>query len=138
MATRRVLIVDDEAEVRRALADIVRAMRYRDALEVAEASDGQQGLSAALAQRPDVILLDLHMPRVSGLDLLKQIHQADRRLPIIVITATQDTKLAAEALGEGAVAYLPKPFDPRHVEMLVATFLDSTPRLPAKPSPGAS
>jgi DNA-binding NtrC family response regulator len=133
MATRRVLIVDDEADVRSALADILRAMRYADTLEVAEASDGQEGLNAVLAQRPDLILLDLQMPRVSGLALLKQIHQADRRLPIIVITATQDTKLAAEALGQGAVAYLPKPFDPRHVEMLVATFLDATKRLPAKP-----
>jgi DNA-binding NtrC family response regulator len=133
MATRRVLIVDDEAEVRSALADIVRAMRYTDTLEVAEASDGQEGLNAVVAQRPDLILLDLQMPRMSGLALLKQIHQVDRRLPMIVITATQDTRLAAEALGQGAVAYLPKPFDPRHVEMLVATFLDSTKRPPAKP-----
>ncbi len=132
MATRRVLIVDDEAEVRSALADILRAMRYADPLEVAEASDGQAGLSSVVAQRPDLILLDLHMPRVSGLALLKQIHQVDRRLPIIVVTATQDTRMAAEALREGAVAYLPKPFDPRHVEMLVATFLDSTTRPPAK------
>jgi DNA-binding NtrC family response regulator len=103
-ATRRVLIVDDEAEVRSTLADILRAMRYADTLEVAEASDGQDGLNAVVAQRPDLILLDLRMPRVSGLVLLKQIHQVDRRLPIIVITATQDTRLAAEALGQGAVA----------------------------------
>jgi DNA-binding NtrC family response regulator len=137
MATRRVLIVDDEAEVRRALADILRAMRYADTLDIGEAADGQEGLNAVVAQRPDLILLDLHMPRVSGLALLKQIHQADARLPIIVITATQDTKMAAEALGSGAVAYLPKPFDPRHVEMLVATFLDSTKRSPAKPSQAA-
>lgn len=133
MATRRVLIVDDEAKVRSALADIVRAMRHPDTLEVAEASDGQEGLNAVVAQRPDLILLDLQMPRVSGLALLKQIHQVDPRLPIIVITGTQNTKKAAEALGEGAVAYLPKPFDPRHVEMLVATFLDATTRPPAKP-----
>lgn len=132
MATRRVLIVDDEADVRRALADILRAMRYGDRLQVAEAADGQEGLSAAVAQRPDLILLDLQMPRVSGLALLKQIHEGDRRLPIIVITATQNTKLAAEALASGAVAYLPKPFDPRHVEMLVATFLDTTKPPPAK------
>jgi DNA-binding NtrC family response regulator len=137
MATRRVLIVDDEAEVRSTLADIVRAMRYADTLEVGEASDGQEGLNAVVAQRPDLILLDLQMPRVSGLALLKQIHQADRRLPVIVVTATQDTKLAAEALSNGAVAYLPKPFDPRHVEMLVATFLDSTKRPPEKPPQGA-
>ena len=134
VATRRVLIVDDEAEVRSALADILRAMRYEDTLEVVEASDGQEGLNAVLARRPDMILLDLQMPRVSGLALLKQIHEVDRRLPIVVITATRDTKMAAEALGEGAVAYLPKPFDPRHVEMLVATYLDATKRPPEKPA----
>ncbi len=133
MATRHVLIVDDEADVRGALADIVRATPYADTLQVAEASDGQEGLSAVVAQRPDLILLDLQMPRVSGLALLKQIHQADRRLPIIVITATPDTQMAAEALGNGAVAYLPKPFDARHVQMLVATFLDATKPPPAKP-----
>jgi len=73
--------VDDEAEVRSALADIVRAMRYTDILEVAEASDGHEGLNAVVAQRPDLILLDLQMPRVSGLALLKQIHEVDRRPP---------------------------------------------------------
>ncbi len=108
-------------------------MRYADTLQVAEASDGQEGLSPVVAQRPDLILLDLQMPHVGGLALRKQIHQADRRLPIIVITATQDTRMAAEALGNGAVAYLPKPFDPRHVEMLVATFLDTAKRAPTKP-----
>lgn len=101
--------------------------------KVAEASDGQEGLSAVVARRPDLILLDLQMPHVGGLALLKQIHQADRRLPIIVITATQDTRMAAEALGNDAVAYQPKPFDPRHVEMLVATFLDTAKRAPTKP-----
>jgi DNA-binding NtrC family response regulator len=136
MATRRVLIVDDEADVRDALSDILRAMRYPDALELEEAADGQAGLDAVVRQLPDLVLLDLQMPRMDGLALLRQIHRVDRRLPIIVVTATADTRMAAEALREGAVAYLPKPFDPRHVEMLVTTFLDST-RPPAKPSPGA-
>jgi DNA-binding response OmpR family regulator len=113
----------------------LRAMRYRDALEVVEAPDGQAGLSAVVARRPDLILLDLQMPRVDGLTLLKRLHEADPRLPIIVITATRDTRLAAQALGQGAAAYLPKPFDPRHVEMLVATFLDTAKSFPAKPDP---
>ncbi len=136
MATRRVLIVDDEADVRGALSDILRAMRYPDALELEGAADGQAGLDAVVRQLPDLVLLDLQMPRMDGLTLLRQIHRVDRRLPIIVVTATADTKIAAEALREGAVAYLPKPFDPRHVEMLVTTFLDSTKRS-EKPSPGS-
>lgn len=135
MATRRVLVVDDEAEVRGALTEILRAMRYPDALEVEEAPDGQEGLDAVVRRRPDLILVDLQMPRMSGLTLLRQIRQIEPRLPVIVITATQDTKVAAEALGSGAVAYLPKPFDPRHVEMLVSTFLDAARR--REPRPGA-
>jgi CheY-like chemotaxis protein len=137
MASRRVLIVDDEADVRKTLTDILRAMRYPEPLEIEGAADGHDGLDAVVRQRPDLVLLDLQMPRMNGLMLLKQIRDVEPRLPVIVISATQENKLSSEALRQGAVAYLPKPFDPRHVEMLVATFLDSTkPRSP-KVAPGA-
>lgn len=137
MPSRRLLIVDDEADVRKTLTDILRAMRYRDALEIEAVGDGRQGLEAMVRQRPDMILLDLQMPRMDGLALLKRIREVDSRLPVIVISATQDNKMSSEALRNGAVAYLPKPFDPRHVEMLVTTFLDSTKPRPPKPAAGA-
>ena len=134
MATRRVLVVDDEATVRGALIDILRAMRYPDALEVEGLADGQAALDSVVRQRPDLILLDLQMPRMSGLTLLKHIREIESRVPIIVISATEDTNVAAEALRHGAVAYIPKPFDVRHVEMLVTTYFDSMKRREAKPS----
>lgn len=137
MATRRVLIVDDEADVRKTLTDILRAMRYAEPLEVEEAPDGQEGLDAVVRQRPDLVLLDLQMPRMNGLALLKQIREVEPRLPVIVISATRDNKMSSEALRNGAVAYLPKPFDSRHVEMLVTTFLDSTKPRPPRPAPGS-
>lgn len=137
MATRRVLVVDDEAEVRNALSDILRAMRCTDAVEVEGLADGQAALDSVVRQRPDLILLDLQMPRMSGLTLLKHIREVESRVPIIVISATEDTKVAAEALRHGAVAYIPKPFDARHVEMLVTTFFDSIRRREAKPSPSS-
>jgi CheY-like chemotaxis protein len=136
MATRRVLIVEDEADVRKTLADILRAMRYAETLEIEAVPDGREGLDAVVRQRPDVVLLDLQMPRMDGLALLKQIREIEPRLPVIVISATQENRMSSEALRHGAVAYLPKPFDPRHVEMLVATFLDSTKPRPPKPVPG--
>jgi two-component system response regulator HydG len=134
MPSRRLLIVDDEADVRKTLTDILRAMRYPDALEIEAVGDGRQGLEAMVRQRPDMILLDLQMPRMDGLALLKRIREVDSRLPVIVISATQDNKMSSEALRNGAVAYLPKPFDPRHVEMLVTTFLDSAKPRPPKPA----
>jgi CheY-like chemotaxis protein len=137
MASRRVLIVDDEAEVRKTLTDSLRAMRYPEPLEIEGVADGRDGLDAVVRQRPDLVLLDLQMPRMDGLALLKQIRDVEPRLPVIVISATQENKMSSEALRHGAVAYLPKPFDPRHVEMLVTTFLDSSkPRSP-KIAPGA-
>ena len=123
--------------MRKTLSDILRAMRYPDPLASEEASNGREGLDAVVRERPDLVLLDLQMPGMGGLALLKQIHEAEPRLSVIVISATQDNKLSAEALRSGAVAYLPKPFDPRHVEMLVTTFLDSSKPRPSKPIPGA-
>lgn len=137
MATRRVLIVDDEADVRKTLTDILRAMRYAEPLEIEEVSDGREGLDAVVRHRPDLVLLDLQMPRMDGLALLKQIREVEPRLPVIVISATQDNKMSSEALRNGAVAYLPKPFDSRHVEMLVTTFLDSTKPRPPRPVLGS-
>lgn len=126
MATRRVLSVDDEAEVRSALTEILRTMRGTDPLEIEGAADGQAGLDAG-------ILLDLQMPRMSGLTLLKQVRDVEARVPIIVISATEDSKVAAEALRHGAAAFIPKPFDARQVETLVSAFLDSISRREAKP-----
>lgn len=137
MATRRILIVDDETDVRKTLTDILRAMRYGEPLDIEEAPGGREGLDAVVRQRPDVVLLDLQMPRMDGLALLKQIRDVEPRLPVIVISATQESRMSAEALRNGAVAYLPKPFDPRHVEMLVTTFLDSTKPRPPRAAPRA-
>lgn len=134
MARRRVLIVEDEPDVRRTLADIVRAMRHAVAPEIEAVPDGEQGLNAILRQLPDLVLLNLHLPRLSGLELLKQIRRVAPHLPVIVVTATQDTEVAAAALRAGAAAYLPKPFDGRYVETLVATFLGTgKPRPPPAP-----
>ena len=70
---------------------------------------------------------------MDGFALLKQIREVEPRLPVIVISGTQENKMSYAALRHGAGAYLPKAFDPRHVEMLVTTFLDSTkPRAEAR------
>ncbi len=88
MATRRVLIVDDETDVRKTLTDILRAMRYGAPREIEEEPGGWEGLAAVVRQRPDVVLLDLQMPRMDGLALLKQIRDVEPRLPVIVVSAT--------------------------------------------------
>jgi CheY-like chemotaxis protein len=87
--------VEDEADVRKTLTDILRAMRYAEPLEIEGAPDGREGLDAVVRQRPDLVLLDLQMPRMDGLALLKQIREIEPRLPVIVISATQQNKMSS-------------------------------------------
>ncbi|PYN84971.1 MAG: hypothetical protein DMD87_24805 [Candidatus Rokuibacteriota bacterium] len=118
--TKRVLIVDDEAPVVEVLKDFFRQFRHDNTYETESARDGAEALIVLLRGKFDLILLDMHMPRMGGLELLKQIRGLGVNVPIIMITANADTRAAAEALGGGVFAYIPKPFDIRHLDHLVA------------------
>jgi two-component system response regulator ResD len=113
-APRRVLIVDDEAPIREVLGRYLAAAGFA----VAEAADGQAALAAIAAQPVDLIVLDLLLPGVSGLDLCRQV-RATSAVPIIMLTAlgAEDEKLRGFALG--ADDYVTKPFSPREVVMRV-------------------
>src|SRR5262249_50837401 len=118
--TKRVLIVDDEPPVVEVLKDFFRQFRHENSYETESAKDGAEALVVLLRGNFDLILLDMHMPRMGGLELLKQIRGLGVNVPIIMITANADTRAAAEALGGGVFAYIPKPFDIRHLDHLVA------------------
>jgi len=108
--TKRVLIVDDEPPVVEVLKDFFRQFRHEHSYETESAKDGAEALVVLLRGNFDLILLDMHMP-------------------IIMITANADTRAAAEALGGGVFAYIPKPFDIRHLDHLVALAISTgTPR----------
>ena len=116
--TKRVLIVDDEAPVVEVLKDFFRQFRHENSYETESAKDGAEALIVLLRGKFDLILLDMHMPRMGGLEMLKQIRGLGVNVPIIMITANADTRAAAEALGGGVFAYIPKPFDIRHLDQL--------------------
>ena len=122
---KRVLIVDDEPPVLEVLKDFFRQFRHPDTYETSSAKDGAEALIVLLRGQFDLILLDMHMPRMGGLELLKQIRGLGVNVPVIMITANADTRAAAEALGSGVFAYIPKPFDIRHLDHLVALAVSS-------------
>jgi two-component system KDP operon response regulator KdpE len=100
-----VLIVDDEPQIRHALVVNLGVRGYA----VLEAADGESGLQRIAAQRPDLVLLDLGLPNVDGLEVL----QALRRwsdVPVIVLTARDDERMKVRALDAGADDYVTKPF----------------------------
>src|SRR5438105_5018938 len=101
----RVLVVDDEPEIVRALERSLRAHEY----EVFTASNGEEALSAVRAWRPDVMLLDLGLPGMSGLEVCRQV-RAQSNLPIIVLSIKGAEHDKVQALDLGADDYVPKPF----------------------------
>ena len=102
----RVLIVEDERPLLRALAMNLTARGF----EVVEADTGSQGLAAAAVDRPDVILLDLGLPDVSGLDVIRGV-RAYSETPIVVLSARTGSSDKIEALDIGADDYITKPFN---------------------------
>jgi two-component system, OmpR family, KDP operon response regulator KdpE len=101
----RVLVIEDEQPLLRALAMNLTARGY----EVIEAGTGTRGLTAAASQQPDVILLDLGLPDVSGFDVIRGI-RAYAATPIVVLSARTDSADKVSALDLGADDYVTKPF----------------------------
>lgn len=105
-AGARVLVVDDDPQLREALS---RALELDD-YQVATASNGAQALEAISAQRPDVVVLDVMMPYVGGLDVCRTLRERKDRLPILVLTARDEVGDRVAGLDAGADDYLTKPF----------------------------
>ncbi len=113
------LVVDDEQIVRDSLTKWFRQDGYR----VDCAEDANQALKKMTEGPWDVILLDIKMPGMSGLELQKRVHEIDRNATVIMITAFASVESAVQALKEGAFDYVTKPIDPDHLSHLVSNAL---------------
>jgi two-component system, OmpR family, KDP operon response regulator KdpE len=103
---RKILVVDDEAQITRVLKTTLSAQGYT----VHTASDGRQGLQEVRSWLPDLVITDLRMPNMDGLELCRSI-RADSRLPIIVLSVKGEEASKVEALDAGADDYVTKPFN---------------------------
>lgn len=115
-----VLIVDDDDDARRLLHKLV----YQMGLAVATARDGREALLLIEKELPALMLLDLQMPRMGGMEVLRALRKDGIDLPTIVITAHGSIETAVEAIKEGAADFLPKPVDPDHLEIVVRKGLE--------------
>jgi len=102
-----VAIVDDEEPVRKALMRLLRA----SGLDAESYASGKDFLEASALREPDCVLLDLHMPRMTGLQVLRALQAARRTLPIVIITAHDAPETREQCLAAGATAYLRKPLE---------------------------
>jgi DNA-binding NtrC family response regulator len=124
---RRLLIVDDEPLILEVLTE-----HFKTDYDVETALNGADALGAILRARPDVVMLDINMPRMNGVEVLKDIKQIDESIAVIMVTANEQVAMAADALRNGAFGYVPKPFDFRYLDHMLATILDRLPRSPKR------
>src|SRR6202023_169900 len=106
------LLIDDDPAL---IPTLVRQVFPGPAYRVEVAGTGAEGVERVGAMPPDVILLDLHLPDQSGLDVYQQIRRIDARIPVIFVTITKTADAAIEAMRQGAYDYLLKPLDPPHL-----------------------
>jgi DNA-binding NtrC family response regulator len=116
----RVLIVDDDAASRRLLEARLRPL----ACDVATAGNGEQAMTAIRQDVPDLVLLDLRMPKMGGIEVLRALHKDAIDVPVIVITAHGSVETAVEAMKEGAYDFITKPIDASHFDIVVSKALE--------------
>jgi len=101
-----VLICDDEEGVRESLRLIL-----DEHYDLLMAEDGLKALETLRARTPDVLLLDMKLPKMDGLDTLRRIREVARDIPVLIVTAYHSTEVAQETIRLGALDYIPKPFE---------------------------
>jgi DNA-binding response OmpR family regulator len=123
---RQIVVIEDEAPIRRGLADALTAAGYL----AIEAADGETGLVEARRFDVDLVLLDLVLPRMSGLQVLEQLRQTHPHLPVIILTARGSEDDRVRGLQYGADDYVVKPFSARELLARVEAVLRRSPGRP--------
>ena len=116
MRLRKVLVVDDEPEVRQVLLEFLSSRGY----DVTGVSGGAEALAIVRTLKPDLVLLDVAMPDMDGLETLKRMVSVEPALPVIMVTANADIGVTSRLLALGAVDYVPKPFDLDYLDQAVS------------------
>src|SRR6266516_4500165 len=101
-----ILVIDDE----QGILDTLRILLKNEGFDVATAQGGKAGLEALKAAAPDIVLTDIRMPQVSGIDILAAVKEQDPETPVVLMTAQASLQSAIQAVNQGAFHYVQKPF----------------------------
>jgi DNA-binding NtrC family response regulator len=115
-----ILIIDDDPDIREILRDCLQALGFLVLL----ASTGKEGLELVDQQAPQLVLLDIELPDIKGLDVLKEIRKRRMDLPVVMITAYGSVDRAVQAMKEGAYDFITKPFELDHLCLVVRNALE--------------
>lgn len=121
----RVLVVDDSSSIRAIIKKIIKVSGF-DVAEFLDACDGREALSIMAANRVDLVLTDINMPNMNGLELITRIKENDHlaSIPVVVVSTEGSEKKMAEAMALGAVGYVKKPFVPEEIKQTLNNILE--------------
>ena len=117
----KILLIDDEESILQSLKIFLAAMNYK----VATASNGSEGVQYVHNEHPDLVITDLKMPDLDGLEVLQQIKKIDSNIPCIIMTAYEDIDSTIKAMQLGAYDYIEKPIDTPRFKALIKRSLES-------------
>ena len=117
----RILVVDDEQEV----CNMLKKFLIKKGYEVFTALNGEDALSALKKERPHIVLLDIIMPKMDGIECLDQIRKIDKEVGVIMVTAVKQEEVGKQAMKLGAFDYITKPLSLQYLEdcLMVKLFL---------------
>jgi two-component system, cell cycle response regulator DivK len=122
--SKRILVIEDQQDNRQILRDLLTSADF----EVIEAEDGESGLTAAAAHRPDLILMDVQLPGIDGYEATRRLksHALLHAIPVIAVTSYALAGEVEKARAAGCDAYIPKPYSPRQLLAKVREYLPQT------------
>lgn len=118
----RILIIDDEKSIRRTLREILEYENFK----VEEAADGLEGLTLVQKEKFDIILCDIKMPKMDGMEALDKFMEANVDAPIIMISGHGNIETAVEAVKKGAYDFIQKPLDLNRLLVTIRNALDKS------------
>ena len=117
----KILVIDDEAGI----GDILQKILVREGHEVLTATNGKDGIKHVKKGSVDMVILDIKMPEMDGIEVLEKIHEIDKNIVVVMLTAYGTLGTAREAMRLGAYDYITKPFDNEFVTAMVKEGLES-------------
>ncbi len=121
MTEKEILIIDDEPNIRWVLSKVLSEEGYRPSI----AKDGEEALSKIAESRPDLVILDMRLPKMDGIEVLKRIRKTYEKLLVIILTGYQSVTNAVEAMKLGAWDYLTKPVDKEKIKITIKNALET-------------
>ncbi|HZU38764.1 MAG TPA: response regulator [Gemmataceae bacterium] len=123
MPTQPIVLIDDDS----AWSEATAALLQGEGFDVLTAGNGEHGLELILDNNPCLVILDAHLPRLGGLEVLRELHQAQQRSPVLMVSADDRSALINQAMDEGAAGFLRKPVSPPMLLRAIRRFVERVP-----------